>query len=69
MSSPELRESSARMLEVTGGRWPKNVSIPWAEGEDISTSHMARGLRIFPYRRNVVAVVSAVMERDRQDAA
>jgi hypothetical protein len=23
MSSPELRESSARMLEVTGGRWPK----------------------------------------------
>jgi hypothetical protein len=28
MSSPELRESSARMLEVTGGRWPKNVPIP-----------------------------------------
>jgi hypothetical protein len=27
MSSPELRESSARMLEVTGGRWPKNVPI------------------------------------------
>jgi hypothetical protein len=28
MSSPELRESSARMLEVTEGRWPKNVPIP-----------------------------------------
>jgi hypothetical protein len=28
MSSPELRESSARMLEVTGGRWPKNLPIP-----------------------------------------
>jgi hypothetical protein len=28
MSSPELQESSARMLEVTGGRWPKNLLIP-----------------------------------------
>jgi hypothetical protein len=28
MSLPELRESSARMLEVTGGRWPKNLLIP-----------------------------------------
>jgi hypothetical protein len=28
MSSPELWESSARMLEVTGGRCPKNVPIP-----------------------------------------
>jgi hypothetical protein len=46
MSSPELRESSARMLEVIGGRWPKNLPIPWAEGEDMSTSRIARGLRI-----------------------
>jgi hypothetical protein len=50
MSSPELWESSARMLEVTGGRWPKNVPIPWAEGEDMSTSRIARGLRIFSLR-------------------
>ena len=28
MSSPELRETSARMLKVTGGRWPRNVPIP-----------------------------------------
>jgi hypothetical protein len=28
MSSPELRESLARMLKVTGGRWPRNVPIP-----------------------------------------
>jgi hypothetical protein len=28
MSSPELRESSARMLKVTRGRWPRNVPIP-----------------------------------------
>jgi hypothetical protein len=49
MSSHELRESSARMLEVTGGRWPKNLPIPWAEGEDMSTSCIARGLKIFPY--------------------
>jgi hypothetical protein len=30
---------------------------------------MARDLKIFPYGRNIVAVVSAVMEKDRQDAA
>jgi hypothetical protein len=69
MSSLKLRESSARMLEVTGGRWPKNLPIPWAEGEDMSTSRIARGLRIFPYGRNIAAVVSAVMNKDRQDAA
>jgi hypothetical protein len=69
MSSLELRESSARMLEVTGGRWPKNLPIPWAEGEDMSTSRIARGLRIFPYGRNIADVVSAVMNKDRQDAA
>jgi hypothetical protein len=69
MSSLELRESSARMLEVTGGRWPKNLPIPWAEGEDMSTSRIARGLKIFPYVRNIAAVVSVVMNKDRQDAA
>jgi hypothetical protein len=69
MYSPELRESSARMLEVTGGRWPKNLLIPWAEGEDMSTSRIARCLRIFPYGRNITAVVSTVMNKDRQDAA
>jgi hypothetical protein len=68
MSSPELRESSARMLEVTGGRWPKNVPIPRAAGEDFYTSRMARDLKVFPYGRNIAAVVSAVMNKDRQDA-
>jgi hypothetical protein len=69
MSSPELRESSARMLEVTGGRWPKNVPIPLAAGEDFFMSRMARDLKVFPYGRNIAAVVSAVMNKDRQDAA
>jgi hypothetical protein len=69
MSSPELRESSARMLEVTGGRWPKNVLIPRAAGEDFLTSCMAHDLKVFPYGWNIAAVVSAVMERDLQDAA
>jgi hypothetical protein len=69
MSSPELRESSARMLEVTRGPWPKNVPIPRAASEDFFTSHMARDLRVFPYGRNIAAVVSAVMNKDRQDAA
>jgi hypothetical protein len=35
----------------------------------MSTSRMSRGLRISPYGRNVAAVVSAVMEKDRQNAA
>jgi hypothetical protein len=69
MSSPELQESSTRMLEVTGGRWPKNVPIPHAAGEDFFTSCMAHELKVFPYRRNIVVVVSAVMEKDRHDAA
>jgi hypothetical protein len=69
MSSPELQESSARMLEVTGGRWPKNVPIPRAAGEDFYTSRMARDLKVFPYGWNIAAVVSAVMNKDRQDAA
>jgi hypothetical protein len=30
---------------------------------------MARDLKIFPYGRNIVVVVSAVMEKDHQDAA
>jgi hypothetical protein len=69
MSSPELRESSARMLEVIGGRWPKNVLIPRAAGEDFFTSRMARDLKVFPYGRNIAVVVSAMMNKDRQDAA
>jgi hypothetical protein len=68
MSSPELQESSARMLEVTGGRWPRNVPILQAAGEDIFTSHLAHEMKIFPYGWNIAAVVSAVMDKDRQDA-
>jgi hypothetical protein len=69
MSSPELRESSARMLEVTGGRWPKDVPIPRVAGEDFFTSRMARDLRVFSYGRNIAAVVSEVMNKDRPEAA
>jgi hypothetical protein len=67
MSSPELQESFARMLKVTEGRWPRNVPIPRAAGEDMFTSLLAREMKIFPYEQNVAAVVSAVMEKDRQD--
>jgi hypothetical protein len=68
MSLPELRESSARMLRVTGGRWPKNVPIPHVASEDMFTSRMARDLKIFPYGWNIAVVVSTMMEKDRQDA-
>jgi hypothetical protein len=69
MSSPELRESSARMLRVTGGWWPKNVPIPRAAGEDFFTSRMVRDWKVFRYGWNIAAVVSAVMDKDRQGAA
>jgi hypothetical protein len=69
MTSPELRESSARMLRVTGGWWPRNVPIPRAAGEDFFTSHMVHEWKVFPYGRNIAAVVSAVMDKDRQGAA
>jgi hypothetical protein len=69
MFSPELWESSARMLRVTGGWWPKNVPIPRVAGEDFFTSRMARDWKVFPYGRNIAAVVSAVMDMDHQGAA
>jgi hypothetical protein len=69
MSSPELRESSVRMLRVTGGWWPRNVPIPRAAGEDFFTSRMVREWKVFPYGRNIAAVVSALMDKDRQGAA
>jgi hypothetical protein len=47
MSSPKLWESLARMLEVTEGRWPKNVPIPRAAGEDFFTSCVAHDLKVF----------------------
>jgi hypothetical protein len=69
MSSPELRESSARMLRVTGGCWPRNVSIPCAADGDCFTSCMVRRWRIFPYGHNIAAVMLSVMDKDRQGAA
>jgi hypothetical protein len=35
----------------------------------MSTSRIACGLKTFPYGQNITAVVSAVMTKDRQDAA
>jgi hypothetical protein len=69
MSSPELRESSAQMLEVTGGRWSRNVPIPRAADEDMFTSRLAHEMKIFPYGQNIAVVVSVVMDKDRQYAA
>jgi hypothetical protein len=57
------------MLKVIGGWWPKNVPIPRAAGEDFFTSRMVRDFRVLPYGRNIAAVVSAVMDKDRQEDA
>jgi hypothetical protein len=55
------------MLRVTGGCWPRNVPIPRAAGEDVFTSRMVREWRVFPYGRNIAAVVSAVMDKDARE--
>jgi hypothetical protein len=44
------------------------VRYPGPLARNFFTSRLARDLKIFPYRRNIGAVVSAVMEKDRQDA-
>jgi hypothetical protein len=67
MSSPKLWKSSAQMLKVTGRRWHRNGLTPWAAGEDMFTSRLAREMKISPYGRNVAVVVSTMMEKDRQD--
>jgi hypothetical protein len=51
------------------GSMAKEHFDPPTAGEDIFTSRMARELKIFPYGRNIAAVVSVVVEKDRQDAA
>jgi hypothetical protein len=46
-----------------------NVPIPRAAGEDFFTSRMVREWKVFPYGRNIAAIVSAVMDKDSQGAA
>jgi hypothetical protein len=55
------------MLKVTEGRWQRKDPIPRATEDDYFTSHMAHELKIFPYERNIGDVVSAVMDKDRQE--
>ena len=45
-----------------------NIPIPRVAGEDMFTSCLAREMKIFPYGRNIDVVLSAVMDKDRQDA-
>jgi hypothetical protein len=68
MSSPVLREASAWMLEVTRGEWCRDDCIPMASGEDDSTSFLAWYFKVFPYKRNVGAVVTAVLDKDYQES-
>jgi hypothetical protein len=44
-------------------------SDPPGGRQDMFMSRLACEMKIFPYRRNIVVVVSAVMDKDRQDAA
>jgi hypothetical protein len=76
MRGPRGKDVFARAPRVFGadaegyrGWWPKNVPVPRAAGEYFFTSRMVRDLRVFPYGRNIAAIVSAVMDKDRQEAA
>jgi hypothetical protein len=42
MTSPELRETSLRMLKVTGGQWHRKDPIPRTAGDDFSMSRLVR---------------------------
>ena len=66
MTSPDLRKTSSRMLKVTGGEWHKKDPIPVVSSKDYFTSRLARDFKIFPYGRNIGAVVTIVMEKDLQ---
>jgi hypothetical protein len=67
MTSPDLWETSSHVLKVTRGRWHRKDPIPRAAGDDYFTSRLAREVKIFPYERNIGAIVSAVMEKGRQE--
>jgi hypothetical protein len=76
MRGPGGKDVFARAPGVFGsdaegyrGCWPRNVPIPRAAGEDFFTSRMVREWRVFSYGRNIGAVVSAVMDKDRQGPA
>ena len=40
--------------------------IPRSTGEDYFTSYLAHDFKIFPYRKNIGAAMSAVMEKDQE---
>lgn len=69
MSSPALREASARMLKVTGGEWCRDDRIPMASGEDDSTTFLAWYFRVFPYRQKIGIYVIAVMNKERRESS
>lgn len=68
MTSHVLQEASARMLEVTEAECCRDDHIPLASGEDDSTSFLAWYFKVFPYKRNVGAVVTAVLDKDYQES-
>ena len=43
------------------------IRYPWQLANIFFTSRLARDLKIFSYGRNIGVIVSAVMEKDRQD--
>jgi hypothetical protein len=55
------------MLKVTRVEWHKKDHVPRATSEDYFRSCLAREFKIFPYERNIGAVVSIVMEKVHQE--
>jgi hypothetical protein len=65
MTSLDFRESSSRMLKVIEGEWHRKYPIPRTSDEDYFMSLLAHDFKIFPYRRNIGAIVIAAIEKDR----
>jgi hypothetical protein len=57
MTSPELWETSSRMLKVTRGRWHRKDLVPLVVSDYYFTSCLACELKIFPYGRNIGAIM------------
>jgi hypothetical protein len=57
------------MLRVTRGEWHKKIIIPWLQARTILRLVWLEILNFFPYRRKIGAVVTTMMDKDRQESA
>jgi hypothetical protein len=67
ITSPELWETSSCMLKVVGVRWHRKDPIPRPSAMTILRPVWLMSRNSFPYGRNIGAIMTTVMEKDRQE--